>query len=115
ITKRSKMSKREIGRILLRLRAIALALRACQIRNWTISNWTVQFEISDFGSEMQDSSDFRFPSPAASYGAVAGADVPCELVSVALRDVTTFASPCWAINGWVYTKALPTVVEASER
>ena len=36
---------------------------ALQIRNFEISNWTsdltVQFEIADFGFEMQDSSNFK--------------------------------------------------------
>jgi hypothetical protein len=39
---------------LLRLRAVALALRASQIRNPETSNWTVQFKISDFGFEIRE-------------------------------------------------------------
>jgi ribosomal 50S subunit-recycling heat shock protein len=46
----------------LGLRAVALALRASQIRNPEVSNWTVQFATSDFGFEMQDSSDFKISS-----------------------------------------------------
>src|SRR5436309_1272155 len=42
----------EIGRILY------LRSEISKFRDWT-SHWTVQFEISDFGFEMQDLSDFK--------------------------------------------------------
>jgi hypothetical protein len=53
--------KFEIGRI--------LHLRS-EIRNLRLDSpvhqlWPVQFAISDFGSEMQDSSNFKFPKSSA--------------------------------------------------
>jgi hypothetical protein len=49
-----KMGNREIGRF--------LHLKA-EIQNLKSKNAPVQFEVSDFGFEMQESSDFTIPLP----------------------------------------------------